>query len=53
MIKNYFKIAWRDLFKDSISSLINIGGLTGGLTAGLALAILIALWTDLFLYFEI
>ena len=27
MIKNYLKIAWRNLIKNKASSLINIGGL--------------------------
>jgi ABC-type antimicrobial peptide transport system permease subunit len=40
MIKNYFKIAWRNLFKNKVSSFINIGGLT----VGIAVALLIGLW---------
>ena len=40
MIKNYFKIAWRNLVKNRISSLINIGGLA----VGMAVAMLIGLW---------
>ena len=40
MIKNYFKIAWRNLSRNKISSFINIGGLT----VGMAVAILIGLW---------
>jgi putative ABC transport system permease protein len=40
MIKNYFKIAWRNLIKNRFSSLINIGGLA----VGMAVAILIGLW---------
>ncbi len=40
MIKNYFKIAWRSLVKNRISSLINVGGLA----AGMAVAFLIGLW---------
>jgi ABC-type antimicrobial peptide transport system permease subunit len=40
MIKNYFKIAWRNLIKSKGYSLINIGGLS----IGMAVAILIALW---------
>src|SRR5215213_6204829 len=31
MIKNYFKIAWRNLIKNKVYSLINIGGLAIGL----------------------
>lgn len=40
MLKNYLKIAWRNLTRNKISSLINIGGLT----AGMAVAMLIGLW---------
>src|SRR5688572_20803182 len=40
MLKNYFKIAWRNLFKSKTSSIINISGLA----VGMAVAILIALW---------
>ena len=40
MIKNYFKIAWRNLLKSKWYSIINIGGLA----VGLAVAILIGLW---------
>src|SRR4030095_9071632 len=40
MFKNHFKIAWRNLFRNKVSSLINIGGLT----VGIAVAILIGLW---------
>src|SRR6266542_6875667 len=40
MIKNYFTIAWRNLFKNRVSSFINIGGLT----IGMAVALLIGLW---------
>jgi ABC-type antimicrobial peptide transport system permease subunit len=40
MIKNYFKTAWRNLFRNKVSSFINIGGLT----VGIAVAILIGLW---------
>ncbi|MBK0381064.1 ABC transporter permease [Mucilaginibacter segetis] len=42
MIKNYFKIAWRNLWKNKAYSLINIGGLT----AGIAVALLIGLWVS-------
>jgi putative ABC transport system permease protein len=42
MIKNYFKIGWRNLFKNKFYSLINIAGLT----AGLAIGILILLWVQ-------
>lgn len=40
MIKNYFKIAWRNLIKNKVSSLINIGGLA----VGMAVVMLIGLW---------
>lgn len=40
MLKNYFKIAWRNLIKNKKSSLINIGGLA----IGMAVAVLIGLW---------
>ena len=40
MIKNYFKIAWRNLGKSKMHSFINIAGLSIGMTV----AILIGLW---------
>src|SRR5215213_1126731 len=40
MIKNYWKIAWRNLVKNRGYSAINIGGLA----VGMAVAILIGLW---------
>jgi len=40
MIKNYLKIAWRNLIKNKASSLINISGLA----VGMAVAVLIGLW---------
>lgn len=40
MLKNYLKIAWRNLIKNKIYSIINVLGLA----AGMAVAILIALW---------
>lgn len=40
MIKNYFKIAWRNLLKNKGYSFVNIGGLA----VGIAVAILIGLW---------
>lgn len=40
MFRSYFKIGWRNLFKEKGYSLINIGGLA----AGMAVAVLIALW---------
>jgi putative ABC transport system permease protein len=40
MIKSYFKIAWRNIIKNKVSSIINIGGLA----VGIAVVMLIALW---------
>jgi ABC-type antimicrobial peptide transport system permease subunit len=40
MLKNYFKIAWRNLVKSKGYSAINIGGLA----VGMGVAMLIALW---------
>ena len=40
MIRNYFKIAWRNLGKSKMHSFINIAGLSIGMTV----AILIGLW---------
>ena len=40
MSKNYFKIAWRNLIKSKVYSLINILGLA----TGMAVAMLISLW---------
>ena len=42
MIKNYFKVAWRNLFKNKGFSLTNIAGLTIGMTCTL----LIFLWVQ-------
>lgn len=40
MLKNFFKVAWRNLIKSKGYSAINIGGLA----AGMAVAMLIGLW---------
>jgi ABC-type antimicrobial peptide transport system permease subunit len=40
MFKNYFKTAWRNLWKNKSYSLINIGGLA----VGMAVAMLVGLW---------
>ena len=40
MIKNYLKVAWRNLVKNKVSSFINIGGLA----VGMAVTLLIGLW---------
>src|SRR3569833_3018943 len=40
MIRNYLKVAWRNLVKNRVTSLINIGGLA----VGMAVAMLIGLW---------
>jgi putative ABC transport system permease protein len=42
MIKNYFKIAWRNIINNKVYSAINILGLA----AGMAVALLIALWVN-------
>src|SRR5687767_1011727 len=42
MIKNYFKIAWRNLIKNKFYSAINISGLA----IGLAVGIMILLWVQ-------
>jgi len=40
MLKNYFKIAWRNFLRNRTSSFINVGGLA----VGMAVAMLIGLW---------
>jgi putative ABC transport system permease protein len=40
MIRNYIKIAWRNLIKNKVSSLINVSGLA----LGMSVATLIGLW---------
>ena len=42
MIKNYLKIAWRNLLKNRVYSFLNITGLA----VGMAVAIMIGLWMD-------
>lgn len=42
MIKNYFKIAWRNLLKNRIFSLINISGLAAGLSCFILIALYVA-----------
>ncbi len=37
MFKNYFKIAWRSLGRNKISSFINIAGLAVGLATGIVM----------------
>src|SRR5450755_3400182 len=39
MIKNYFKIAWRNLMKNKVFSFINIFGLSVGLTCCMLVAV--------------
>lgn len=41
MFKNYLKTAWRNLWKNKISSIINVLGLTIGLTCCLLIALYI------------
>ena len=40
MFKNYFKVSWRNLSKNKVFSLINIGGLS----VGMAVTVIIAMW---------
>lgn len=40
MIRNYLKLAWRNLTRNKVSSMINIGGLA----VGMSVAMLIGLW---------
>jgi len=41
MIKNFFKIAWRNLFRNKVYSFINVFGLTVGITCFLLIALYI------------
>lgn len=41
MLKNYFKIAFRNLFRNKVSSFINIGGLAVGLATGIVILLVI------------
>ncbi len=41
MLKNYFKTAWRNLFRSKVSSIINIGGLAVGLATGIIILLVI------------
>ncbi|WCO02312.1 ABC transporter permease [Psychroserpens ponticola] len=41
MIRNYFKIAWRNIMKHKVFSLINIIGLTIGLSASFVISLMI------------
>ncbi len=42
MIKNYFKIAWRNLLRNKVFSLINISGLASGLACFILIALYVA-----------
>ncbi|MBL4678168.1 MAG: ABC transporter permease, partial [Mucilaginibacter sp.] len=42
MIKNYFKIAWRNLWKNKVSSVINIVGLAVGMAACIVILLFVA-----------
>ena len=42
MIKNYFKIAWRNLLRNKVSSIINISGLAIGLACVLLISMYVA-----------
>ncbi len=41
MVRNYFKIAWRNLVKDRIYSSIKIGGFSLGIAACLLIALFV------------
>jgi putative ABC transport system permease protein len=41
MLKSFLKMAWRNLFRNKVSSLINIGGLAVGLTAGILIMLVV------------
>ncbi|WP_298753837.1 ABC transporter permease [uncultured Psychroserpens sp.] len=41
MIKNYFKIAWRNIMKHKVFSLINVIGLTIGLSASFVIGLMV------------
>ncbi len=42
MFKNYFKIGWRNLWKNKIFSLINIAGLSIGISAALVIYLIVS-----------
>jgi putative ABC transport system permease protein len=42
MIKNYFKIAWRNLWKNKVSSVINIVGLATGMAACIVILLFVS-----------
>jgi putative ABC transport system permease protein len=41
MLKSYIKLAWRNLLRNKVSSIINIGGLTVGLAAAILIILVI------------
>ncbi|MHA4811699.1 ABC transporter permease [Flavitalea flava] len=41
MFKSYFKIAWRNLFRNKLHAFINIGGLTIGFTLGIVILLVV------------
>jgi ABC-type antimicrobial peptide transport system permease subunit len=41
MLQNYFKIAWRNLFRNKLHTGINIGGLVIGFTIGIAILLVV------------
>ncbi len=47
MLKNYFKMAWRSLARNKVSSIINIGGLAVGLATAIIILLVV---TDEFSY---
>jgi putative ABC transport system permease protein len=48
LLKNYFKIAWRNIINQKLHSLINIGGLS----VAMAAAVLIMMWVQNELSFD-
>ncbi|MEP6948450.1 MAG: ABC transporter permease [Ginsengibacter sp.] len=41
MLQNYFKIAWRNLFRNKLHTTINMGGLVIGFTIGIAILLIV------------
>ena len=48
MIRSYFKIAWRSLFRNRTSAFINIGGLAAGMTVAVLIGVYPALYLSSF-----
>jgi putative ABC transport system permease protein len=45
MIKNYFKIAWRNIIKNPFYSVVNIAGLSAGIAFTMLVAVYV--WNEL------